>query len=94
MRDLGIAEQALAGDAIEHAIARELRPLGKAIGPAIFRRLRQRYEQRRFAEREPPWLLAEISERGRADAFEIAAIGREREIEAEDLVLGERPFEL
>ena len=94
VRDLGIAEQSLAGDAVEHAVARELRLLGKAIGPAIFRRLRQRHEQRRFAEREPPRLLAEIGERGRADAFEIAAIRREREIKAEDLVLGERPFEL
>ena len=94
VRDLGVAEQSLAGDAVEHAVARELRLLGKAIGPPKFRRLRQRDQQRRLAEREPPRLLAEIGERGRADAFEIAAIRRQREIKAEDLVLGERPFEL
>ena len=51
-------------------------------------------EQRRLAEREPPRLLAEIGKRGRADAFEIAAIRRQREIKAEDLVLAQRPFEL
>ena len=94
VRDLGVAEQSLAGDAVEHAVARELRLLGKAIGPPKFRRLRQRDQQRRLAEREPPRLLAEIGERGRADAFEIAAIRREREIKAEDLVLAQRPFEL
>ena len=58
-----------------------LRRCRKAIGPAKLRRLRQRDQQRRLAERQPPRLLAEIGERGRAHAFEIAAIGREREIE-------------
>ncbi len=60
----------------------------------MFRRLRQRHQQRRFAERQPPRLLAEIGERGCPHPFEIAAIGRERQIKPEDLVLAERPFEL
>ena len=47
-----------------------------------------------FAERQPARLLAEICQRGRADAFEIAAIGREVEIEREDLVLAQRTFDL
>ncbi len=58
-------------------------------GRRMLRRLRQRHQQRRFGERQPARLLAEIGERGGADAFEIAAIGREAEIEREDLVLAE-----
>ncbi len=68
--------------------------VGRAVGPARFRRLRQRDQQRRLAERQPPRLLAEIGERGGAHAFEIAAVGREAEIEREDFVLAERAFEL
>ena len=37
--------------------------------------------KRRFRARQPLRLLAEIGQRGRAHAFEIAAIGRKREIE-------------
>ena len=51
--------------------------------------MRQRYQQRRLRGRQPRRLLAEIGERGRARALEIAAIGREREVEGEDLVLAE-----
>ena len=94
LRDLGVGEQAARRDAVEHAVARAPRRLGGAVGPARFRRLRQRDEQRRLAQREPPRLLAEIGERGGADAFEIAAIGREAEVEREHLVLGERALEL
>ena len=63
--------------------------VGRAVGPARLGRLRQRDQQRRLGERQPARLLAEIGERGGAHAFEIAAIGREREIEREDLVLAQ-----
>ena len=66
----------------------------RAVGPAHFGRLRDRDQHRGFAEREAFWLLAEISERGRARTFEIAAIGREREIEREDVVLAQALLEL
>ena len=67
--------------------------VGIAIRPPRFRRLRQRHQQRRFAERQPARLLAEIGQRGGADAFEIAAIGRQRQIERQDLRLAQRMFE-
>ena len=54
----------------------------------------KRHQQRRLAEREPPRLLAEIGERGGANAFEIAAIGRETEIQREHLVLGQAALDL
>ena len=79
---------------VEHAIARGARGGDGAIRPADFRRLRQRDQQRGFRERQPPRLLAEIGERCGADAFEIAAIGREAEVEREDLVLAQRALEL
>ena len=64
------------------------------IEPAAFRRLRQRHQQRRFRQRQPLRLLAEIGDRGGADAFEIAAERRQRQIEIEDLVLGQLPLDL
>ena len=79
---------------IEHAVARGACDVRKAIGPAQFGRLRQSHQQRRFAQRQPPRLLAEISQRGRADAFQVAAIGRQRQIKRKNLVLAERIFEL
>ena len=80
--------------ALEHAVARGLRALGEAIRPAQFRRLRQRHQERRLAERQLARLLAEIGERRGADAFEIAAVGRERQIKREHLRLAQMPFEL
>ena len=71
-----------------------MRGLRRAIGPAHFRRLRDRDQHRGLAERKAPRLLAEIGERCGARAFEIAAVGREAEIEREDLVLGQRALEL
>jgi predicted transposase YdaD len=47
--------------------------------------LRQGDQECCLADRQPARLLAEIGEAGRADALEIAAIGREVEIEVEDL---------
>ncbi len=94
VRDLVARHHAGRRHAVEHAVARLARALGVAVGPARLRRLRQRDQQRRLRERERARLLAEIGKRGRADAFEVAAIGRERQIERENLVLAERVFEL
>ena len=70
------------GKTVEHAVTRLSRArCGRAVRPPRLRRLRQRHQERRFAEREPPRLLAEIGQRGGADAFDIAAIRREIEIE-------------
>ena len=63
------------------------RRLGIAIRAPLFGRLRQRHQQRRLADRQPPRLLAEVGERRRAHAFEIAAERREPQIETQDLVL-------
>ena len=86
--------QAGGGKAIEHAVARGLRRRQRPIGPALLGRLRQCHQQRGFRQGQPARLLAEIGERGCPDAFEIAAIGREAEIEREDLILAQRVLDL
>ena len=65
-----------------------------AVGPALFRQLRQGDEQGGFRNGEPLRLLAEIGQRGGAHAFEIAAIGRQRQVAFEDLALGQPPLDL
>ena len=77
------ADEAARGDAVEHAVARRARCGGRAIRPPRFRRLRQRDQQRRLGEGELERLLAEIGERRRPHAFEIAAEGSEGEISIE-----------
>ena len=64
------------------------------IRPPPLGRLRQRHQQRRLAEREPPRLPPEIGERGRPHALEVTAERRKPEIEIENLVLAEMPLEL
>ena len=59
-----------------------------------FRRLRQRHQHRRFRQRQPLRLLAEIGNGGGANAFEIAAERRQRQIEIENLILGQLPLDL
>ena len=81
-------------NAVEHAVAGVARRRRRAVRPAQLRRLRQGDQQRRLGHRKPPRLLAEIGERCRANAFEIAAIGREAEIERQHLILGQDAFEL
>src|SRR5262249_25101228 len=66
----------------------------RAGGPALLRALRQADQHPRFAQRQAARLLAEISKRSRAYAFEIAAVGRQTQIEGEDLILGERALDL
>ena len=88
------AIDAFVDHAIEHAVARGTRRLGIAVQPARLRRLRQGHQQRRFGQGQPLRLLAEIGDRGGADAFEIAAERRQREIEIEDLLLAQLPLDL
>ena len=80
---VGGADEAARGDAVEHAVARRARDLRRTIRPARFGRLRQRDQKRRLRDGQPQRLLAEIGERGRAHALEIAAKGSEREITVE-----------
>ncbi len=79
--------------AVEHPVARRFCRAGRAVGPARLGRLRQRDEQRRLAVTEAARLLAEIGQRGGAQAFEIAAIGRQRQIQVEDLAFGKTPLQ-
>ncbi|MCY1300717.1 hypothetical protein D9M70_502940 [compost metagenome] len=65
-----------------------------AIRPALFRQLRQGDEQRGLTGGQPLWLLAEPGEACRAHTLDVAAIGRVGEVEVEDLVLRQAPFDL
>ena len=80
---VGFADETASSDAVEHAVARRARRCRRTIGPARFRRLRQRDQERRLGEGQPQRLLAEIGERGRPHAFEVAAERREHEIAVE-----------
>ena len=79
---------------IEHPVAGIACRIRGAIGAPLLRRLRQGHQQGRLPERQAAWLFAEIGERCRAHAFEIAAIRRNAQIQRQDLVLGERALEL
>src|SRR3954447_6453330 len=93
---LGIieADLLLLDHAVEHAVTRFARRIGIAIEPAGLRRLRQRDQQRGFSQRQPLRLLAEIGDRGGANALEVAAVRREREIEVENLLLAQAALDL
>ena len=88
------ADEAARGDAVEHAVARGARGLRRAIRPPRFGRLRQRDEQRRLGDREPQRLLAEIRERRRPHAFEIAAERGDRQIAVEHARLADLALDL
>ena len=64
------------------------------VRPPRFGRLRQGDQHGDLVGREIVRLAPEIRPRRRAHALEIAAIGRQREVEFEDLVLGVAPLEL
>ncbi len=91
---LGFGEHAVLPKAVQHLGARRERRLGVPVGPEPLRRLRQRHQQRGFPEAEAPRLLAEIGERGRAHALEIAAEGRRGQIDREDALLREPLLQL
>ena len=94
LRDFRRSEEAGSRHPVEDAVAGAACGFDGAVGPPRLRRLRQRHQQCRFAEGEPPGLLAEIGERGRTNAFDVAAIGRHAEIEREHLLLGEAALDL
>jgi hypothetical protein len=89
-----LLEDAGADHAGEHAVARRLRGLAVAVRPPPFRQLRQRHEEGRLCDGQALRLLAEIGERGCAHAFEIAAIGRQRQVAFEDFALRQPPLDL
>ena len=92
-RHFGI-DDAARRDAFQHLVARGARRGAVAVGAQPLGRARQRDQQRRLGLGEPPRLLAEIGEAGRAHPFQIAAERRQGEIEIEDLVLGQMQLEL
>ena len=98
-RSLGLRRVLFRHDAIldhpgQHAVACGVGGLRITIEPAAFRRLRQRDQKRCFRERKPLRLLAEIGDGCGADAFEVAAEWRQRQIEIENFVLAELPLDL
>jgi hypothetical protein len=82
---LVVVDEAVPVEARDDAVARRGGGLGEAVRPARLRSLRQGNEQGALGGGQPLRLLAEIGEGGRTGALDVAAIGRERQIEAEDL---------
>ncbi len=93
-RDVLLGEDAGGERALEHAVARRVGGCRVPVGTARLGRLRQRDEQRRLCRRQPPRLLAKIGERRGANTLDVPAIGGERQVELEDLVLGKQFFQL
>ena len=91
--DLVTRRQARRRNPVEHAVARGPRGLRRTVRPPQLGRLRQRDKQGRLRKRQLARLLAEIGQRRRADAFEIAAVGRERQVESKNIVLAEHVFD-
>ena len=91
---LALAEQAGLDHAAEHAVARGERALRVAVGPAALGQLRQGDEERGLGDGEALRLLAEPGERGGAQALEIAAIGRQRQVALQDIALGKPALDL
>ena len=77
------------GQAVDNPVPGTSRLFREAVWPPRFRRLRQGDQQGGFGGGQAPRLLAQPRQRGRADSLDIAAIGSEREVELEDLLLGE-----
>ena len=91
---LALAEQAGRHHAAKHAVAGGVRGIGMAVGTARFGQLRQGDEQGGLRDGEALRLLAEPGERGGAHAFEIAAIGRQRQVGFQDVALGQAALDL
>src|SRR5262245_31879457 len=79
---------------LKHAVARGTRGFGETVRPPQLRRLRQGDQQRGLGQRQFAGLLAEIGQRGRANAFEVPAIGGKGQVEMKYLSLVERALEL
>src|ERR1700722_18048664 len=82
-RGVDDADHASRCDAVEYAVPRGARRLWRAIRAACFGRLRQCDQKRSLSDGQPQRLLAEIGERGRAHALEIATERSKREITIE-----------
>ena len=78
---LFLVDQMIGDSAGEDAVAGGLGPVGGAVGAAGFRALRDGDEEGRFGGGEAFGLFAEVRDGGGADAFEIAAIGRQFKIQ-------------
>ena len=81
-------------DPLEHAVPGRARCLTESVGPPRLRRLRQRDEQRRLADRELQRLLAEIGERRRPHTLEISPERRDGEVPVEHAGLADRALDL
>ena len=81
-------------DPLEHAVPGRARCLAESVGPPRLRRLRQRDEQRRLADRELQRLLAEIGERRRPHTLEISPERRDGEVPVEHAGLADRALHL
>ena len=90
---LGRGDDAFLPRPLQHAVARDTRRARIAVGAAPLGRLRQRDEQGGLADRQPARLLAEIGERRRAHALDVAAERRQPQVQREDLRLGQMVLE-
>jgi hypothetical protein len=93
-RGVGGPDEAARRDPVEHAVPRGARLSCRMIRAACFGRLRQRDQQRSLGQSELQRLFAEIGERGRAHALEIAAERRQREITIEGSRLADGALDL
>ena len=87
-------DEAIALKPRDDAVPRQRCGLRVAVGPSRLRRLGKGDEKRTLGGREPLRLLAEIGKRGGACALDVAAIGGERQVEIEDLLLREALLDL
>jgi hypothetical protein len=80
--------------ALEHFVPRDLGAFGVTIRAQAAGRLWQDGEQRRLGASQLARRLAQVTPAGRRDALQGAAERRAIEVQAEDLVLGQMPFQL
>ena len=78
---------------LQHAVASDTRRARIAVGAAPLGRLRQGDEQGGLADRQPARLLAEVGERRRAHALDVAAERRQPQVQREDLRLRQMVLE-
>ena len=82
------------GHAPQHFVARHLRPRRVPVRAQPARGLWQHGQQRRFGMREVLRRLAQVGPTGRRNTLQRAAKRRAIEVQVEDLVLGQMPFQL
>ena len=92
--DQGAAHRIGAFQPAQDIIASGLGGFRPPIRPARFRRLRQGDQQGLLTQRQAFRLMTEIAERSGAYAFEITAVGRQRQVDREDFALVVAQFQL